>query len=141
MILHKRPSTALGTSPPESIVTAERTDRLKPTVEVNGVDHNEIQDWHMQIERHMKVGHEDTKQRTPDWRPEVKIDVKVGVYGDKFIGMLTKSESQVNGHLSRKIVGNHRTALQSDEVRPYTAYHAELGLKHVSLKNRRSTRF
>lgn len=61
---------------------------------------------------------EETEGEAHDWEGEVKIDLKLEVYPDKFIGLMTEFDPMWDGHLSRICIPNHCIEITSDESQP-----------------------
>lgn len=59
------------------------------------------------IERYMKAVHEGDRQTAHEWRKEVKTEIKLDIYKDKFLGMTTELESMRHGHLGCTSVAKH----------------------------------
>lgn len=68
----------------------ERNDGLKPTVEASTVHYKKVKDRHTQIQRLVKVKHEDAEQEMHDWRQKVKVDPNSDAYRENSTGMMTE---------------------------------------------------
>lgn len=66
-----------------------------------------VKDGQAQIERHIKVEHEDADRRGHDLRRKVQIEHKFGAYRDRFNGMMTKMESMWDDYLGCMSVAKH----------------------------------
>lgn len=63
----------------------ECQDGLKSAVQVTLTHYRKVEDHKTEMERHLNVEHEDTKQKAHDCREEVKIDQKLDAYTTLFI--------------------------------------------------------
>lgn len=106
-VLYKHMCIAWVTCSVDCIVELERNDSLKPAVEVNAVHAKEIEDLQTQIERHIKVEHEEEDWKAHDCIHEFKIDHKDNTYWNKLIGMIGESEFRADFYLGRLRAAKH----------------------------------
>lgn len=88
-----------GFRAPECILVPKQDHGPKSTADVNVVHKREVEDQQTQIEGDIKVENEGPEQKEHDWRNQVKVDVKLDTYGNKFMDVMTEFESLWDGRL------------------------------------------
>lgn len=96
----------------------ERNHRLKPTVAANTAHFKKLEHRQTQKHFHITVGHEDDNQKVHDWGGQVKTDLKIDAYFDKFIGMMPDFESMWDRDQSQIIFVKLCIKSGSDEISP-----------------------
>lgn len=86
---------------------SEPNEGRKLKVEARTVYYKEVEDRQTKIEHYIKVELEDPEQMAHDQRQKIKIDPHFYTYHDKFIGVLTESESMWDGHLGSRSLAKH----------------------------------
>lgn len=87
-------------------------------MEINAIRYKVVEDRQTQIGLHMKAEKEDSDRKVHDWRGEVKVDINLNPYCNKFIVMTTEFKYTRDGYLGRISVEKHRINLTQYKIQP-----------------------